>query len=516
MNFFIMMNGNKIEKESMKKNSADPFILNNSFIHLSTLGLIFLIGFGLRLKLFIYNPSFFCDESALVLNVINRSFPELFQGLDHMQVAPPLFLVTAKILYNLLYAGDDLYARDLIFRTFPFVCSVVSIPIFIYFVNLLFKNKQLTILSSFIFVLNPVLIDYSSEFKQYSCETIFALLLLIIFYSFEKYNFIKSVLAVFIICLAPWFSISSWFIIAAGCLWLIYLYITNKPDSASGRKVLFLCFAVFVNFIFYIKYYLISTYMQNYAGMNEFWNETFRIYNPLFFFQKTGELFFARMMPVNIILGFVVVCLFIFYLVKEKDCKRKWFLTVPVFLVLLATLLHFYLFERRLVLFLIPAFSIIICYPFTLTSGKKFKLILAALFLTGVSAFFIPAGNFVINKNAARDLMLDLRQNIRPGDKIIAGPSIQSWEYYSGKLPAYMFLDQKFSSGDKMKLEQLKAGHYYIYIAYNYHFIKQSNTGYTNPALTDYVKNNPDKFRIIKIYEYPDSRKTNLIYFEKK
>jgi hypothetical protein len=499
----------------MKTNRKAPFNLNGKFINLLIPGLIFLIGFGLRLKLFIYNPSFFCDETALVLNVINRSFSELFQGLDHMQVAPPLFLVTAKILYNILNIGDDLYARDLIFRIFPFVCGVVCIPLFMYFVHLLFKNKYFTILSAFIFVLNPVLIDYSSEFKQYSCELMFALLLLIIFYSFEKYNFIKSSGAVFIICLAPWFSISSWFIITAGCLWLIYLYITNKPDSTSGRKVLFLCFAVFVNFIFYIKYFLISTFTRNYSGMNEFWNETFRIYNPLFFFQKTGELFFARMAPVNIVLGFVVIGLFIFYLFKEKDFKRKWFLTAPVFLVLLATLLHFYLFERRLVLFLIPAFSIIICYPFMMISAKKYKWILAVLFLTGFSAFFIPEGNFVINKTAARELMLDLRHNIKPGDKIIAGPSIQSWEYYSGKLQAYTFLDQKFSSGDKMKLEQLKAGRYYIYIAYNYHFIKQSNTGYTNPALTEYMKHN-DKFRIIKIYEYPDTRKTNLIYFEKK
>ncbi len=499
----------------MKIKNNISFNLNNNFTPLLALALIFLIGFGLRLRLLIHNPSLFCDETALALNVINRNFAGLFQGLDHMQVAPPLFLVTTKILYNLVNAGNDLYARDLIFRTFPFFCGVVSIPLFMYFVHLLFKNNNFTILSAFIFVLNPVLIDYSSEFKQYSCELMFALLLLIIFYHFEKLNFIKSIGAVFIICLAPWFSISSWFIIAAGCLWLLYLHITEKPGPVGRGKILLLFLAVLVNFIFYIKYYLISTYMRNYSGMNEFWNGTFQIYNPLLLFQKTGELFFARMMPVNIILGFIVVCLFIFYLLKEKDKRRKWFLTMPVFLVLLFTLLHIYLFERRLVLFLIPAFSIITGYPLMTISEKKYKWILAGLFLTAFLAFFIPAGNFVINKNAARVLMLDLRQNIKPGDKIIAGPSINSWKYYSGKLPAYMFLDEKFSSGDKMKLEQLKAGRYYIYIAYNYHFIKQTNTGYTNPALTEYLKHN-DNFRIIKIYEYPNSRKTNLIYFEKK
>lgn len=499
----------------MKTDRAVPFNLHNNPMNIPALGLVFLIGLGLRLKLFIHNPSFFCDETALALNVIEKSFPELFQGLDHMQVAPPLFLVITKIFYNVLNAGDDLYARDLIFRIVPFVCGVASIPLFMYFVHRLFNNYHFTILSSFVFVLNPVLIDYSFEFKQYSCELMFALLLLIIFYSFEKYKFIRLAGAVFIICLAPWFSISSWFIIAAGCLWLLYLHISGKPDSIGRGKILFLFFAVSVNFVFYLKYFLISTYRQHYFGMNEYWNETFHIYNPLLLFQKAGELFFAKNIPVNMVLGFIAVCLFIFYLVREKDGKRKWFLTMPVFLVLLFALFNFYPFERRLILFLIPAFSIVIAYPLMTISGKPYQWIFVVLFLTGLTAFFIPAENFVINKNAARALMLDLRQNIKPGDKIIAGPSIHSWEYYSGKLPAYASLDSKFSSGDKEKLGQLPSGRYYIYVSFNYHYKKQYGTGDANPALTDYIKHNPGKFRIIRIYEYPDSRKTNLIYFEK-
>jgi len=499
----------------MKTNSALSFNLNHNFINLMTFGLIFIIGFGLRLKLFIFNPSFFCDETALALNVINRSFAELFQGLDHMQVSPPLFLVITKILYNALNAGNDLYLRDMIFRIFPFVCSIVSIPLFMYFAHLLFRNKNLTIVSAFIFVLNPVLIDYSSEFKQYSCELMFALLLLIIFYSFEKYKFIKSVGAVFMICLAPWFSIPSWFIIATGCFWLIYRQISNSQTAVPGKKIYLLIAVLLVNLTVYIKYFLTATYSRNYSGMNEYWDETFHIYNPLVLFQKTGELFFAKMAPVNIILGFVVTCLFIFYLIKETDGKRKWFLTAPLILVLLFAFLHLYPFERRVVLFLIPAFSIIIGYPLMTIIGKKYQWILAGLFLTGFLALFIPAEHFVINKNAARQLMLDLRQNIKPEEKIIAGPSLQSWEYYSGKLPVYASLDRKFSSGDKEKLEHLPAGRYYIYVSYNYHYKKQSGTGDTNPALTDYLKKNIDKFSIIKIYEYVNSRKTNLIYFEK-
>lgn len=65
--------------------------------------LIFCIGLFFRLKLYFLNLSFHCDEANLALNLISRSYPELFQPLERLQVAPPFFLVLSKIFYQFAF-----------------------------------------------------------------------------------------------------------------------------------------------------------------------------------------------------------------------------------------------------------------------------------------------------------------------------------------------------------------------------------------------------------------------------
>ena len=47
--------------------------------------LIFCIGLFFRLKLYFLNLSFHCDEANLALNLISRSYPELFLPLERLQ-----------------------------------------------------------------------------------------------------------------------------------------------------------------------------------------------------------------------------------------------------------------------------------------------------------------------------------------------------------------------------------------------------------------------------------------------
>ena len=93
---------------------------------------IFVIGIILRLILFIKNPSFIYDESSLALNVIHHSYKDLFNGLDSLQVAPRLFLILSKFLYNALSPAND-YFRDLTFRIIPFISGVCTLPLFYLF-----------------------------------------------------------------------------------------------------------------------------------------------------------------------------------------------------------------------------------------------------------------------------------------------------------------------------------------------------------------------------------------------
>ena len=64
-------------------------------------GFIFLIGVVFRFIVFSTNTFYIHDDAALAINIVNKSYLELFKGLDFCQVAPPLFLLLSKWIYNI-------------------------------------------------------------------------------------------------------------------------------------------------------------------------------------------------------------------------------------------------------------------------------------------------------------------------------------------------------------------------------------------------------------------------------
>ena len=92
--------------------------------------LIFCIGLFFRLKLYFLNLSFHCDEANLALNLISRSYPELFLPLERLQVAPPFFLVLSKIFYQFAFFNFTPRVSDLMLRLIPLVSGIAAIPAF--------------------------------------------------------------------------------------------------------------------------------------------------------------------------------------------------------------------------------------------------------------------------------------------------------------------------------------------------------------------------------------------------
>lgn len=220
-------------------------------------GITVIIVFGIILRLFAYfrGISFWGDEAALALNVLEHSYSGLFKGLDYLQVAPPMFLVMSKILiidnlrdFTLLPDTSGL-RNSMLFRSF------------IKFVSMLSKNKVVITVSTFLFSFNMTAILYCAQFKQYSLELFTSVLLLIIFYKliFEKeFKWHYSLL----IAIAPWFSLSSLFII--GSYFLVVLI-------KNPRAVLKTYIPFFISFLLF--YFLSLRYVSscNYDGMYNWW-----------------------------------------------------------------------------------------------------------------------------------------------------------------------------------------------------------------------------------------------------
>ena len=101
-------------------------------------GLILIFGLGilLRVVLFLVNPSLFADESALAINIYNKSFKELFGALDFLQASPVGFTIIVKSLITIFNPQSD-YLRDLVLRIFPFISGMLSLPAFYYLVKLI-------------------------------------------------------------------------------------------------------------------------------------------------------------------------------------------------------------------------------------------------------------------------------------------------------------------------------------------------------------------------------------------
>ena len=64
------------------------------------------------------------DDASLAMNVIHRGFFGFFETLEHVQKAPPLFMMSTWIIYKLFGI------HEFSFRFIPFIASIVSLFLF--------------------------------------------------------------------------------------------------------------------------------------------------------------------------------------------------------------------------------------------------------------------------------------------------------------------------------------------------------------------------------------------------
>ena len=113
-------------------------------------------------------------RSHVRLNLVNRSFPGLFQPLDYNQGAPLGFLLIEKAVIGLLGS------KDYILRLFPLMAGLASIPL-MYYVSRKYGKGLASYISLGLFAVSTQLIYYSSELKQYSSDVLMTLILMLVF-----------------------------------------------------------------------------------------------------------------------------------------------------------------------------------------------------------------------------------------------------------------------------------------------------------------------------------------------
>ncbi len=129
------------------------------------------LGVALRFIGYFRNRSLWFDEAALAVNIVERPLHGLFQPLEFHQGAPLGFLIVEKFLTSLL--GPSEFAL----RLLPLMCGLLTVLLAANVARLYISPGAVRLAVALV-ALNPSLIYYSSEVKQYSSDALVALLLL--------------------------------------------------------------------------------------------------------------------------------------------------------------------------------------------------------------------------------------------------------------------------------------------------------------------------------------------------
>lgn len=357
---------------------------------------IFFIGLILRLTFFLYQRPFWNDECALALNLANKTFFQLFGTLDYGQNTPPLFSVFAK------FCGLIPLKKEFTYRLSAFICGLLSLPIFWLFAKKILKNKFSVIFATILFSLTYKIIYYCAELKQYSCDLLlYITILLTYFYIRNKNSNIPTLLIISLFyAISIWFSYTSIFAIAT-------VFITTLLSSyAPPKKIInkqaitnvFITYSIpaisFASLFWLQKRLLKDSYLQT------FWQNGFieKDFSNILDIIIQNLTFYYSSKTFQVIL-FLLFIIGIFQLFAEKK-KTNLLLVLPVILAIIVSYLHLYPLMQRTSLYLFPIFILICAKSLSLmTKSNITKAISILLILFATSITLSDCTYKIIKKN---------------------------------------------------------------------------------------------------------------------
>jgi hypothetical protein len=370
-------------------------------------------GFLFRLVLYFWNDSLYRDESRVALNIINRSFLELLKPLDYSQVAPIPYLWSLRLAY--IFGGSS----ELYLRLPSLIAGLLSLILFYLLSLRILKNGYGAVFSTGLFAVAFNLILYSVQVKQYSFDVLFAIVLFYLswpFFSRDSFRIRDIFFLTFFSAFALWFSYSAVFVV--GGIILGFLWNFRKT---SLKAILFFAGTVFLSFILL---YSAALSRQTNEYVYTIWQYAFAPHSLGWWYVK------AVLEPVDAMMGrihylqylILTVCIigFVFSL-KRGNSAVISFSVFPGILALVASFLHQYPFDHRLLLFTAPGLALLFGYGVENICLSLQSKLLPAFFtlfiilpytLISAAAFFRPCGG-------VKEAMAYINNHKRAGDVVL-------------------------------------------------------------------------------------------------
>ncbi len=194
------------------------------------LAIALVVGFALRLRMYLLNRSLWLDTAVLANNVIDKSYIDLFGLLNGNQSAPIGFLAFSKLL------GPAFEYSELSLTFLPFIFGVSALMLYLRLcVGGL--GKPFAPLAFIPFALCSTAIYSSGEFKPYSSDLFFSVLILFVTHQVLKGQFSRDWLGIFSLVglISVWFSHTAIFMIAGtGLALVIDAFIFKKLELFRG------------------------------------------------------------------------------------------------------------------------------------------------------------------------------------------------------------------------------------------------------------------------------------------
>ena len=312
-----------------------------------------IIAFGVMLRLIQYlsNRSIWMDEAFIALNVIDRSFIDLFQPLAYDQSAPVGFMTFEKLGVELF--GNSEYAL----RLFPLFCGMISLFLFYRIATHFVESKAIPIALA-LCAFSYGLISYSSSVKPYSSDVAIALVLYVLAVNLQSKSLTGKRIALYGIvgAIAVWFSNPAVFVLAGTGTTLLLFWIYDKEWTKISRFLL-ICATWIVSFGF--LYFLVLKNLTQNQHLVKYFNRSFipfpptSLYDilwPCKVFLRVFKYTIKFFLPGLAVFTFLIGCILMFA-EKRKDLIL---LFSPIPFALIACGLRRYPLEPRLLLFFAP------------------------------------------------------------------------------------------------------------------------------------------------------------------
>lgn len=450
-----------------EKTERAAILVNRYFM---IFGLIW--GLYLRLKLFLVDRSLWVDPAMLALNIIKKGYGELLGQLDLNQSAPPAFLWVSK------WIGSQFQYNEWSLRLFPFIMGISALVLF-YKISHLWLGNRCAFLAFIPFSFSTTVIFYSAEFKQYTTDLFFALLLLWLITLFIDRSYRKKYLwwLLWTGLVSIWFSHTAVFILGGiGCVLLYHMFFEKKLPA--GHKV-FISFICGIWMLQFLGCYLLifsqsvgeAMYRYHRGGFAPFpvdskadlvwYGQTLK---GLFYFPLGLERLYLWPLA-GLIAG----------IVRGFRLRMNWgkilILVSPLFLVYAASVLRkypvstgHYETKPRLILFLVPFLYLLIARGIHYLSGIAGSIVVYGL---GVTLFMVsPVTHAVVPRSylsqETKPLIEYYQNHMESGDRIyVFYATVPAFRYYTRATDAPFYthdfspedLDGYFRDLDSLKME---------------------------------------------------------------